>query len=684
MTDASTSSGGQASPRLLGGRYEVGALLGRGGMAEVHVARDTRLGRAVAVKLLRSDLARDPSFQTRFRREAQAAAGLNHPSIVAVYDTGADHVLEHGGAQVDLPWIVMEYVEGRTLRDMLRTDHPLSTTEALSITEGVLGALEYSHRMGIVHRDIKPANVMITPAGEVKVIDFGIARAISDSSATLTQTSAVMGTAQYLSPEQARGETVDARSDLYSTGCLLYEILTGRPPFTGDAPVAVAYQHVSEQPKPPSALAASIPPAVDQVVLMALSKDREHRYQSAADFADDLRRAVEGRPLRGASFAPTGAVPPVAATTALPAAGPPTAATRVTPAVPPAVPPGQAPATPTGAQPTVGDGQPPEEHRGRRWPWVLLVLVLLGGIGATGYALLDRSGGGADPSATSSPTAVAVPQVVGVSLDEAEDLLEQAQLESAVVEEANDAVAAGDVVSSDPEPGQPAAIGSTVTLTVSTGPAAVTVPDVRGSSQNDARAELRSAGLDPGDAEPTDEDPSAEPGTVVRTDPAANASVARGTAVTLYVASGQVEVPDLTGLTLQEAQDQLDGLNLNVNASTDPDAEGEPGTVVSQSPTAEATVDVDTSIDVVLAPEETASPTQTSSPSQTATASPTSSATASATANPSGAATRGTRSGGGSGSGSGSGNASNSDDDEDEDDAQDTVAGAAPETEDEG
>ncbi|MCI2237602.1 Stk1 family PASTA domain-containing Ser/Thr kinase [Paenibacillus sp. TRM 82003] len=676
MTDASTSGG--RAPRLLGGRYEVGALLGRGGMAEVHVARDARLGRVVAVKLLRSDLARDPSFQARFRREAQAAAGLNHPSIVAVYDTGADQVSEHGGAPVDLPWIVMEYVEGRTLRDMLRTDHPLSTTEALSITEGVLGALEYSHTKGIVHRDIKPANVMITPAGEVKVMDFGIARAISDSSATLTQTSAVMGTAQYLSPEQARGETVDVRSDLYSTGCLLYEILTGRPPFTGDAPVAVAYQHVSEQPKPPSVLAPAVPPAVDQVVLMALSKDREHRYQSAADFADDLRRAVEGRPLRGASFAPTGAptsaVPTADPTTTLPAAGPPTAATRVTPAVPPGPPPGAAGSGGTGALPRTG--QPDEDERKRRWPWVLLALVLLGGIGTAGYALLQQDGGGPGPSATSSPTAVDVPQVVGVPQEEAEDLLEQAQLEPAVVEEASDTVAEGDVISSDPAPGQSAAIGSTVTLTVSTGPAAVTVPDVTGFSQDDARAALRQAGLDPGSAQPTDEDPDAEPGTVVRTEPAADASVERNTPVTIYIASGQVEVPDLTGMTLEEAQAELNGRNLNVNARTDPEAEGEPGTVVSQTPSADATVDAGSSVEVVLAPEEAATPTPTASPTRTSTG--TASPTSEATGNPSSAATRNSGRGNGNGNdGNGNGGNGNGGDDE----SEDTAAGAPTEEE---
>ena len=238
---------GAGGARLLGGRYELGELLGRGGMADVRRGYDTRLGRTVAIKTLRSDLASDPSLHARFRREAQNAAGLNHPAIVSVYDTGED---ELDGEPI--PYIVMEFVPGRTLRDVLREGRAILPERALEITSDVLRALAYSHRAGIIHRDIKPGNVMLTPAGDVKVMDFGIARAISDSSSTMTQTAAVMGTAQYLSPEQARGEKVDARSDLYSTGCLLYELLTGRPPFVGDSPVSVAYQHVREAPEPPS------------------------------------------------------------------------------------------------------------------------------------------------------------------------------------------------------------------------------------------------------------------------------------------------------------------------------------------------------------------------------------------------------------------------------------------------
>src|SRR5215207_4416596 len=280
-----------SDPVVVGGRYELGDLLGRGGMAEVRIAIDNRLGRSVAVKQLRADLAVDPTFQARFRREAQSAAGLNHPTIVAVYDTGEEPDPTSG---VPIPYIVMELVEGTTLRDVLRDGRKILPERALELTAGVLEALSYSHKAGIIHRDIKPANVMLTPNGGVKVMDFGIARADADTSATMTQTAAVIGTAQYLSPEQARGETVDARSDLYSTGCLLYELLAGRPPFTGDSPVSVAYQHVREAPVPPSQLDPEITPEIDAVVLKALAKDPDDRYQSAAEMRADISRLLSG------------------------------------------------------------------------------------------------------------------------------------------------------------------------------------------------------------------------------------------------------------------------------------------------------------------------------------------------------------------------------------------------------
>ena len=296
--------------RLVGGRYEEGEPLGRGGMADVRRGIDNRLGRAVAIKRLRVDLASDSTFQARFRREAQSAASLNHPTIVSVYDTGEEP--DPNGSGITIPYIVMELVTGKTLRDLIREGRKIMPERALEITSGVLEALDYSHRAGIVHRDIKPGNVMLTPQGQVKVMDFGIARAVADTSSTMTQTAAVIGTAQYLSPEQARGETVDARSDLYSTGCLLYELLVGRPPFVGESPVSVAYQHVREEPLPPSSFDPDIPPEVDAVVLKALTKNREHRYQSASEMRADIHRVLAGQQVTApmAAVAETRAIQP--------------------------------------------------------------------------------------------------------------------------------------------------------------------------------------------------------------------------------------------------------------------------------------------------------------------------------------------------------------------------------------
>src|ERR1700676_207924 len=282
-------------PRLLGGRYELDGVVGRGGVPEVYRARDIRLDRIVAIKTLRTDLARDPIFQARFRREAQSAASLNHPSIVAVYDTGEDMA-----TGVPVPYIVMEYVGGRTVRDLLQEGHRLLPERSLEIIDGVLRALDYSHQAGIVHRDIKLGNVMVTRNGDIKVMDFGIARAMSDAQATMTQTAQVIGTAQYLSPEQARGERVDARSDLYSTGCLLYELLTGRPPFTGDSAVAIAYQHVRENAVPPSRVDPDVPSGADAIVLKAMAKSPDDRYQTAADMRAARRRPASGLPVSAA------------------------------------------------------------------------------------------------------------------------------------------------------------------------------------------------------------------------------------------------------------------------------------------------------------------------------------------------------------------------------------------------
>ncbi|MFZ9845300.1 MAG: protein kinase domain-containing protein, partial [Candidatus Nanopelagicaceae bacterium] len=275
--------------KMLGERYELGAMIGTGGMADVYLAQDVRLNRQVAIKILRSDLARDPSFVTRFNKEALSVAALNHPGIVSVYDSGKED--SPSGA---MPYIVMEYVEGKTLREIVNKGERFALNRAVEITEGILIALQYSHKNGIIHRDIKPGNIMITDNGDVKVMDFGIARALADTGATMTSTWNIIGTAQYLSPEQATGTQADARSDLYSVGCLLYELLAGRPPFTGDTPVAIAYQHVSAPLLPITEIQESLDPALNAFFSIALAKDANERYQSANAMLKDLKKLIKG------------------------------------------------------------------------------------------------------------------------------------------------------------------------------------------------------------------------------------------------------------------------------------------------------------------------------------------------------------------------------------------------------
>jgi len=450
-------------PRLLGGRYELDGVVGRGGMAEVYRARDIRLDRIVAVKTLREDLARDQTFQARFRREAQSAASLNHPSIVAVYDTGEDNT---GGSHI--PYIVMEYVDGRTLRDLLREDRRLLPERALEITDGVLRALDYSHRNGIVHRDIKPGNVMLTRSGQVKVMDFGIARAVSDAQATMTQTAQVIGTAQYLSPEQARGERVDARSDLYSTGCLLYELLTGRPPFLGDSPVAIAYQHVRENPVPPSRVDPEVPQWADAIVLRAMAKDPRDRYQSAAEMRQDIQRALQGVPVAAPRTAAYGAT-----------------TQRVGPATAMAA--GMATGAMADYQYGGDDGYPPEEKE-RRWLpivlWIAGILVVLGVVGGVAYAILGGGNSGH-----------AVPQVTGLPLAKAQQEITAAGLKYTVQKQPSATVPAGIVISTTPPNGNVVPEGSQVALVVSTGPKMVQVPNVKHDSVSDATAKLKAAGF---------------------------------------------------------------------------------------------------------------------------------------------------------------------------------------------
>ena len=552
--------------RILAGRYQVGELIGRGGMAEVHIGHDTRLGRTVAIKILRSDLARDPSFQNRFRREAQAAAALNHPAIVAVYDTGEDVFTEPTGTIAHVPFIVMEYVEGHTVRDILRDGHAVPIDEAVEITAGVLSALEYSHHAGIVHRDIKPANVMITPTGAVKVMDFGIARAVADSAATMTQTQAVIGTAQYLSPEQARGEQVDARSDLYSTGCLLFELLTGRPPFVGDSPVAVAYQHVREMPPVPSSVAADVPEALDRITLKALAKERDARYSSAAEFRADLEAVLRGghvgAPAVGAALA---TVPASEATQVM---APPMAATQ-------AMPPQTAPWGGTGIGSTQQTTTPEDEEKRRPWLiWVLAAVALLA-VGGIVFALIQNASPPVDPTVT-------VPEVANMTEEEAFAAIRDADLLPVRAQQASDGVPKGQVIGTDPAEGTEVDKESQVKVFVSTGPSEVQVPDVGGRTADEAQRILEEAGLEVAGAPKPEDSATVEEGRVTKTDPAAGTGVSGGTKVTIYVSSGQVVVPDVVGQNVEDATKALQDAGLQVSTRS-VESDKPEGEVVAQS-----------------------------------------------------------------------------------------------------
>jgi beta-lactam-binding protein with PASTA domain/tRNA A-37 threonylcarbamoyl transferase component Bud32 len=565
------------APRILAHRYEVGELIGRGGMAEVHIGHDTRLGRTVAIKILRSDLARDPSFQARFRREAQAAASLNHPAIVAVYDTGEDVITAPTGAVAHVPFIVMEYVEGHTVRDILRDGQAVPIEEAVEITVGVLSALEYSHHAGIVHRDIKPANVMLTPTGAIKVMDFGIARALADSAATMTQTQAVIGTAQYLSPEQARGETVDARSDLYSTGCLLFELLTGRPPFTGDSPVAVAYQHVREPAPAPSSFASDVPETLDRITLKALAKERDSRYSTAAEFRSDLEAATRG----GRVGAP--AVGVLAATAAAEAAAAPTTQLLAPLGSPTQVMPASGPAWPrtgpttgsTGTVPAAAAGPRPDRPKSRRGLWTTLVLVALLAVGAlVALAIVNAQ-------REQGAELVAVPPLDGMTEQAALQELQNVKLAMERQEEPSDEVDAGLVIRSDPEAGEEVPSGSAVEVWISAGPDTVEIPQVAGMTQERASAELREAGFEVSRVE--FENAARVPrNEVTRTVPAAGEPHPRSTEVVLYVASGQVDLPDLVGDTREAAVAQLEELGLSYGITEEETTEAEAGTVIAQ------------------------------------------------------------------------------------------------------
>ena len=532
-----------AEPRVLSGRYRIDEPIGRGGMASVYRGRDLTLGREVAIKILDRDLAGDNAFRTRFRLEAQAASRMAHPTIVRVFDAGEDSETTPEGTVRAVPFIVMELVKGRLLKDVI-ADGPVPVADSVRYVDGILEALEYSHRAGVVHRDIKPGNVMITDAGQVKVMDFGIARAVSDSSSTVAETTQILGTAAYFSPEQAKGEPVDARADLYSAGVVLYELLAGRQPFRGESPVAVAYQHVSETPLAPSEVREGVPRSLDAVALRALAKDPFQRFQDAATFREALDATVDGR---SPSKRQVGAL-----TSELYGPNP-----------------KQAAETARSLRQLSTDTTMKRTQSGPpvAWIWagVGLLAVLL--ISILFWTLSIR------PVDTEVPsTSRIVPNVVGMTYATASEELGKNDLNALQVDEENADVAEGDVIRTDPEAGASVTPEQTVRVYVSTGQETSTVPVLEGLGQDAATAALEEAGLQLGTVTKRN-DPDLAAGTVMTADQTADSEVARGTVVNLVVASGLMTVKDYTvTYTVESAKAELESADYGMTVKTEEDA----------------------------------------------------------------------------------------------------------------
>ncbi len=542
--------------RVLAGRYQVGALIGRGGMSDVHVGTDSRLGRRVAIKLLKPSLATDPRFRMLFREEAQKAARMAHPTIVRVFDAGEETVAEANGIESQAPFIIMEYVDGRLLKDIV-ADGPLEPKEAVRIVSGMLTALEYSHRALLVHRDIKPGNVMVTQNGQVKVMDFGIARAVSDNSSTVADTSAVLGTAQYFSPEQARGETVDARTDLYSTGVVLFELLTGRPPFRGDRAAAVAYQHISEAAVAPSTLNPKVSPALDAVVLHALAKDKFDRFQTAAEFRVELEAAGDGEVMARRA----------------PAAAKDFNSTLF----------GVNPNAAAGTEATLRQLAAPDNERVVRtqnrppvaWIWVGIATLAVILVGVTFWLLhLPATTLGNDLS-------VKVPAVAGQPFNQGADKLHAAGLKTnKPILVPSDTVPDGRIISLSPRAGTSVGQGQSIDVTVSTGKTATTIPSLNNMSEDAAKATLAAQKLVYGVSTPS-HSPSVAAGIVVGTTPAAGTAAREGDTVNLTVSDGLIDIPSVVGQDVGAANTALSALLLQVTLTQDPSCSG--GRVTSQS-----------------------------------------------------------------------------------------------------
>jgi serine/threonine-protein kinase len=505
--------------QLLNNRYALGEMIGTGGMADVYIGDDTRLNRKVAIKVLRRDLARDPSFVARFRKEALAAGGLNHPGIVSVYDSGEDN---------NSPYIVMELVSGKTLRQVMQAGE-ISQSRALEIIEGILQALEYSHNEGIVHRDIKPGNIMITDTGDIKVMDFGIARATDDIGATMTNTWNVIGTAQYLSPEQATGEMADGRSDLYSLGCLMYELLTGRPPFTGDTPVSIAYQHVSSPITPASQVKPGLNTDLDRMLEVVLSKDPKNRYQDASAMLADLQRVMRGEPVT----------------------------TKIQKVFP------------------------------RRKLISAVGVTIIGGLLVAAGVFFSSNNSALLP----------VPNVVGLTETEARALLGNFNININTAPDAQ--IPINRVASQIPLATSNAAKGSSVTLTISSGPGNTTVPTgLIGLSLEEARNMLTGAGLLVAQTQAVDSDQ--QPGVVLKVTPEAGTTITAGSGVVLQIASGNVQVPTLVGVSEIQAKTLLAQAGFLVREIYAYDA-GQPlGVVLAQAPEAGATKTIGSTVTITV------------------------------------------------------------------------------------
>ena len=509
---------------VIDGRYRVLRKLGSGGMADVYAAEDRQLGRRVALKVLHRRFAEDQQFVERFRREASSAAGLQHPNIVAIFDRG-----QWDGTS----YIAMELVEGRTLKEVVRGKGPAPPEAAVDVTLQILRAARYAHKHGIVHRDIKPHNVLIDQDGRVRVTDFGIARA---GTSDMTETGSIMGTAQYLSPEQAQGRAVDARSDLYSIGIVLSELLTGQVPFDAESPVTVALMQVNEPPLPPRELNPAIPPAIEAVVLRAMEKDPDRRFQSADEFIAALETRQEILP------------PP----------------------------------------PPVEEILEEDDRRGRRWWLWLLILLALAAIAFGLYQVLK-------------PEQLVVPNVIGRESSTAAQILQNRGFEVDLVTVVNPDVERDRVAAQDPRPNTMAPEGSTVEIRVSSGPGEAAVPRVAGLPQEEAEQQLRDAGFEPEiQREFSDE---VRRGRVIDSSPPAGSTIERGSTVTLTVSRGpeQVDVPDVTGESEENARSTLEGAGLRVGEVTEEESGEEPGTVIEQSPAAGEQVDRDSAVDLTVA-----------------------------------------------------------------------------------